>query len=119
MKKFIYVKMMVLLPLLSVSQDLINPYQDFTNTWVEQDLFQMLNCKYQYPPQSNYNAPNLSQFLYSPAARDKVSSSSYTGEYQIILDQFPWMFQYVEIIGINNIVTSSPPAAASVRACGA
>ena len=71
-------------------QDLINPYQNFDNTL----LFQvpgstLLNCKYQYPPQTNYNATNPNHFLYTPSQRDFMASS-YLGEYQIVLNEFPW-----------------------------
>ncbi|MBK8845273.1 MAG: hypothetical protein IPO27_01455 [Bacteroidetes bacterium] len=94
MKTYLIIGLLFSLILRARTQDLINPYQEFQNTWTEQNPNFPLNCIYQYPPQANYNAPNLDDFLYTPAARFKIGTGQYDGEYQIILDQLPWNFEY-------------------------
>ncbi|MBL0053654.1 MAG: hypothetical protein IPP29_20235 [Bacteroidetes bacterium] len=97
-----YLKLFLAINLVSASntftQDLINPYQNFLGTLAAQLNNPILNCKYQYPPQTNYNAPNPEGMLFSPAARTVLQSSGYDGEYQIILSDFPWLYDKGPIV---------------------
>lgn len=70
------------IPCYVFSQDLIDPYKDYSGMSILTDI--------KYPPPYGYNAANPNNFSFYPEFRSPYACTQYIGEYMIFLNEHLW-----------------------------